>query len=212
MKLGVLASGRGSNLQALLDAAARNEMQSRVAVVLSDVADAQALSRAREAGVPAYHVPPGTRRARLTPPAARAYVDRLQEHGVELVALAGFMRIIGKTLFRAFPDRIINIHPSLLPSFRGLEGQRQALEAGVRIAGCTVHYVVPEVDAGPIICQAAVPVRPDDTVDSLSSRILRQEHKIYVEAIRLIEQGRVRLEGGRVEFALPASTTEGEIP
>lgn len=198
MRLGVLASGRGSNLQALLDAAGEGRMQSRVVVVLADVEDARALERARAAGIPARYVAPGPSRTRLSPRAARAYVGALNEHDVEWVLLAGFMRIVGRTFFEAFPDRILNIHPSLLPAFRGLEPQRQALEAGAEVSGCTVHAVVPEVDAGPIIAQASVPVREGDTVSELSARILREEHRLYAEALRSIERGRVTVRGGRV--------------
>lgn len=212
MRLGVLASGRGSNLGSLLCASCEGRLASRVAVVLSDVDGAPALRRAREAGVPARYIPPGTSRTRLSPRAASAFVSALTEHDVDWVVLAGFMRVVGRTFFETFSGRILNIHPSLLPAFRGLEPQRQALEAGVAVAGCTVHVVVPAVDAGPIITQASVPVFAEDTVGVLSDRILREEHRLYVDAIRLIERGRVVIRDGRVH-RLPdghATAPEGE--
>jgi phosphoribosylglycinamide formyltransferase-1 len=190
MTLGVLASGRGSNLQALLDAANVGRITSNVSVVISDVESAFALDRARGAGVPAVFVDPGRPGPRLTPTAARTAVSVLREHGVEWVVLAGFMRIVGKTFFHAYPDRILNIHPSLLPAFRGLHAQRQALEAGVQVAGCTVHIVTPELDAGPILKQASVRVEPGDTEDTLSARILVEEHEILVETVRMLERER----------------------
>jgi phosphoribosylglycinamide formyltransferase-1 len=204
MNLGVLVSGRGSNLGAILDASRDGRIESRVVVVLSDVENAPALSLAGAAGVQAQYVDPGPRPARLTPETAGEYIRVLKAHGTEMLLLAGFMRIIGRSFFAAFPpDRILNIHPALLPSFRGLEAQRQALEAGVKVAGCTVHFVSPDVDAGPIIVQRAVRVEPDDTVETLSARILTEEHEAYVEAVRLVETGRVRIDGA-VARVLPA--------
>ena len=208
MNLGVLVSGRGSNLQALLDASREGRIESRVALVISDVADAPALERAHQVGVPVLHVPAGPK-VRVSRAAARTYVQELRRHDVDLIALAGFMRIVGRSFFAAYGGRIINIHPSLLPLFPGLDPQRQALEAGVRVAGCTVHFVTPDVDAGPIICQAAVPVEVDDSVDALSARILVEEHRIYVEAVQLLEEGRVHLEGARVRFGSAGPTIEG---
>lgn len=182
-RLGVLASGSGSNLQALLDACAAGALQAQVAVVICNVAGARCLERARDAGVPAVLLPhQGLKREEYD----TKLVAVLQAHGVELVCLAGFMRIITAVLLRAFPDRVLNIHPALLPSFPGMHGARQALQAGVRVAGCTVHFVDEGTDTGPILVQAAVPVLPDDTEESLQARIHAQEHKAYVRAVRLV--------------------------
>lgn len=174
----------------------------KVVVVLSDVPDAQALRRASQAGIPAIHIDPGRTGARLSPESEQKYIDVLESHGVDLIALAGFMRILSKGFVRRFRGRILNIHPSLLPSFPGLNAQKQALEYGVKLSGCTVHFVDEGVDTGPIIIQAAVPVLEADTVETLSERILKEEHRIYVEAINLFAKGRLRLEG-RVVRVLP---------
>lgn len=196
--IGVLASGRGSNCEALLQATRAGRLHGRVVLVLSDRPDAPVLEKARRQGVDARHLDPGRAGARLTPEAEAAYVAALREAGAEWVALAGFMRIVGKPLLGAFPERIVNIHPSLLPAFPGLEAQRQALEYGVQVAGCTVHFVNEGVDTGPIVMQTAVPVRRGDTVESLSLRILDQEHELYVRALNLLLSGRWRPEGRRV--------------
>jgi phosphoribosylglycinamide formyltransferase-1 len=189
-RLGVLASGSGSNLQALLDACASGALQAQVAVVICNVAGARCLERARDAGVPAVLLPhQGLKREEYD----TKLVAVLREHGVTLVCLAGFMRIITAVLLRAFPDRVLNIHPALLPSFPGLHGARQALAAGVRVAGCTVHFVDEGTDTGPILVQAAVPVLPDDTEESLQARIHAQEHQAYVRAVRLVLSGAVAL-------------------
>ena len=197
LRVGVLASGNGSNLQAVLDASRSGTIDVEVAVVLSDVEDARALDRARRAGVPALYIPPGPRRTRLSREAEVQYTVALESHGVDLVALAGFMRILHDDFLRRFDGRIVNIHPSLLPSFPGLDAQRQALEYGVKWTGATVHFVDAGVDTGPIIIQAAVPVRPDDTRDTLAARVLEEEHRIYPQALQLIAEGRVQLEGRR---------------
>jgi phosphoribosylglycinamide formyltransferase-1 len=191
--LGVLASGRGSNLGAILSAIDAGELTSRVAVVVSDVPEASALERARAAGIPTVVVSPGTRRAHLSAEAVDRILEVLETHDVEIVCLAGFMRILGPRFFEAFPTRILNIHPSLLPAFPGLEPQRRALEAGVGEAGCTVHLVTPAVDAGPILGQRRVPILPDDSVETLSARILAEEHRLYVDVLRRIEDGRLDL-------------------
>jgi phosphoribosylglycinamide formyltransferase-1 len=209
LKVGVLASGRGSNLGAILDASRTGTLDAEVAVVLSDVADAQALMRARDAGVPALHCDPGRFRTKLTPEAEAEYADVLARHGVQIVALAGFMRILHDAFLNRFPGRVVNIHPSLLPAFPGLHAQEQALAYGVRHAGATVHFVDAGVDAGPVILQAVVPVLPDDTAESLSARILEQEHRIYPEALQLIAEGRVVVEGRRVRILPPS---EGRRP
>lgn len=201
--LGVMASGRGTNLQSILDAIAAGRLDAKIALVLSDRDDAQALDRARAAGVPARHLNPKAFPTREAHDAAAA--DLLRAAGVELVALAGYMRLITRALLDAFPDRIINIHPSLLPAFTGLNAQRQALEYGVKLAGCTVHFVTEGVDSGAIILQAAVPVRDDDTEAALAERILAEEHRLLPEALQLYAEGRVSIQGRRVRISPPAS-------
>jgi len=194
--LGVLASGRGSNLQAILDACARPGFPARVVVVVADRERAPALEHARQHRVPAIWLNPkdfGDRAA--YDEALRRLLD---EHRVGLVCLAGFMRILTPGLVRAYAGRIMNVHPSLLPAFPGLAAQRQALEHGVRVAGATVHFVDEGVDTGPIILQASVPVHPDDTEESLSARILVEEHRLYPEAIRLFAEGRLTIAGRKV--------------
>ncbi|MGE5586878.1 MAG: phosphoribosylglycinamide formyltransferase [Clostridia bacterium] len=192
----VMASGRGTNFQAIIDAAGRGRLQARVAGLVCDNPGALALGRAAAHGVPCAVV---VREAYPSRDAfERALVCAVREFDPDLVVLAGFMRVLGRTFLEAFPGRIINIHPSLLPAFRGLEAQRQALEYGVKYSGCTVHFVDAGVDTGPIIGQRVVPVMPDDTVESLSARILEQEHELLVECIGAIAEGRVRAEGRRI--------------
>ena len=196
LRVGVLASGRGSNLQALLDAAREPHYPARVVLVVSDRERAPALERAAAAGVEAFFLDP------------KAYSDRaaydtallaaLESHRVELVCLAGFMRILGPAVVRRLHGRLVNIHPSLLPAFPGLRAQRQAVEHGVKVAGVTVHFVDDGVDTGPIIAQASVPVHDDDTEESLSARILVEEHRIYPAVVRSIAEGRLRTAGRRV--------------
>ena len=194
--LGVLASGRGSNLQAILDAIDAGRCPARVAVVVSDRKDAAALDRARRAGIRAVHVDPHAA------PDRGAFDDAvtrvLDEHAVEMVCLAGYMRVLSPGFVRRYPMRILNVHPALLPAFPGLHAQRQALEHGARVAGATVHLVDEGVDTGPIVLQAAVPVLPDDTEETLSARILVEEHRLYPEAIRLFAEGRIEVSGRRV--------------
>lgn len=194
-RLGVLISGRGSNLQSIIDAVQRGELRATIAVVISNRPEAAGLMRAREAGLTAVCLRQKDYASRDLYDEAVATV--LREHEVDLVCLAGFMRLIGAPLLDAFPNRILNIHPSLLPSFPGLDAQRQALEHGVRIAGATVHLVTSELDGGPIIAQAAVPVLPDDSVDSLSARVLLEEHRLYPRAIATALAGGWRIEGRR---------------
>jgi phosphoribosylglycinamide formyltransferase-1 len=182
--LGVLISGRGSNLQAILNAVRDGRLDARVGVVISNVAGAPGLDRARAAGVPVEILPHRDFRSREEYDAA--LVDRLRAHGVELVCLAGFLRLLSPVFVRAFPGRILNVHPSLLPSFPGLHAQRQALEHGVKVTGATVHLVDEELDHGPILVQRAVPVLEGDDEESLSARIREQEHQIYPEAIALV--------------------------
>lgn len=199
--LGVLVSGRGSNLQVVLDACAEGRLDARVAVVISDVADAYALERARQAGVEALFLDPAGYPTRTAYQVGLARA--LQERGVELVVLAGFMRLVREPVLEAFAGRILNIHPALLPAFPGLHAQRQALEHGVKVAGCTVHFVTAGMDEGPIILQQSVPVLENDTEESLSARILEQEHRLLPTAIQLFAAGRLRLTGRRVEILPP---------
>jgi phosphoribosylglycinamide formyltransferase 1 len=200
----VLISGRGSNLQALIEACADPRYPAEIGVVISNRADAPGLERAAAAGIPAAVV------AERDRPAFAAAADALLcRHGIGLVCLAGFMRLLDRRFVEAWRDRMVNIHPSLLPAFPGLGAQRQALEAGVRFAGCTVHFVRPEVDSGPIIAQAVVPVLPGDDEARLSARILAAEHRLYPLALRLIAEGRVRVSDTRAEidgWLAPAAT------
>lgn len=204
LKVGVLISGRGSNLQALIDACAALDFPAEIALVLSNKADAYGLERAASAGVPVAVVShrdfPGDKRS-----FEEAMDARLREAGVELVCLAGFMRLLSPWFVERWHDRMINIHPSLLPSFKGLDTHQRALDAGVRFHGCTVHYVRSEMDEGPIIAQAAVPVLPGDDADRLSVRVLEAEHRLYPQALRLIAEGRARVEDGRVTLSGPAA-------
>jgi phosphoribosylglycinamide formyltransferase-1 len=204
-RIAVLISGRGSNLQSIIDAIACGQLDATLAVVISNRAAAPGLLRAREANIEALHIPA------TDFPNRDAYdlriVAELRERGVELVCLAGFMRLVGAPLLDAFRNRILNIHPSLLPAFPGLDAQRQALEYGVRITGATVHLVTPELDGGPIVIQAPVPVLADDTVETLSARILVEEHRIYPEAIRIVLAGGWRVEGRRFVCAAAASNS-----
>lgn len=195
MRLGVMISGRGSNLQALIDACAHPGYPVEIALVVSNREDAAGLARAAAAGIPAVVVSDHDRVGF----AAKADA-RLRERQVGLVCLAGFMRLLDAGFVEAWRDRMVNIHPSLLPAFPGLHAQRQALAAGVRFAGCTVHFVRPEIDTGPIIAQAVVAVRPDDDDESLSARILAAEHRLYPLAVRLIAEGRTRIIAGKVEI------------
>lgn len=196
LKVGVLASGNGSNLQSLIDAGKEGSIPAVISCVLSNNASAFALERARSHGIPALYL--DHRLFSCREAYDEALVDALREHKVELVALAGFMRIISPVLISAFPNAIMNIHPALLPSFPGLHAQRQALEHGVKVAGCTVHFVDAGTDTGPIICQASVPVLEGDTEESLSARILVEEHRCYPKAVKLFAEGRLSIQGRRV--------------
>jgi phosphoribosylglycinamide formyltransferase-1 len=202
-RLGVLISGRGSNLQSIIDATAAGRLDASVAVVISNRADAPGLLRARDAGIETLHLSPRGYAERGA--YDRAIGEALTARGVDLICLAGFMRLVGAQLLDAFPDRILNIHPSLLPAFPGVEAQRQALEHGVRVSGATVHLVTHELDGGPIVLQSAVPVLSDDTVDTLSARILVEEHRLYPEAIALVLAGGWSIEGRRFVGAARAS-------
>jgi phosphoribosylglycinamide formyltransferase-1 len=197
IRIAVLVSGRGSNLQAIIDAIESGQLAAEIAVVISDQADAYSLERAKNHNIPAIHIS-----AKGCNGKRDAYdallVQELRNRGVELVCLAGFMRIITPVLIAAFPQRILNIHPSLLPAFPGLHVQKAAIDHGVKFSGCTVHFVDEGMDTGPIIIQAVVPILDKDTEDSLSERILRQEHKIYSRAIQMYAEGRLKVEDRRV--------------
>ena len=195
LKIGVLVSGNGTNLQSILDSCESDKF-AEVSVVLSNRADAYALKRAEAKGVPTRVISHKDCPDRAT--FDRELINILNEFEVGLVALAGFMRILTGEFLRAFPGRVMNIHPALLPSFPGLEVRQAAIDYGVRFSGCTVHFVDEDVDTGPIIIQAVVPVYPEDSEEELKHRILKQEHKIYPEAIKLFAQGRLRIEGRKV--------------
>ncbi|MFQ5674015.1 MAG: phosphoribosylglycinamide formyltransferase [Nitrospinales bacterium] len=195
-KLGVLVSGRGSNLQAIIDAIERGEVTAEIAIVISDKKNAPALERCRKHGISGVFLDPKSYPDKQG--FEQALIGLLRERSVDLVCLAGFMRILGEEFIRSFQGRILNIHPSLLPAFPGLDAQKQALRHGVKVAGCTVHFVNGEVDAGPIVSQAAVPVRDDDNVESLSRRILKEEHRIYPAAIQAFIENRLTVSGRNV--------------
>ena len=194
-RLGILLSGRGSNFEAIADNVAAGSIDAEVAVVISNRPEAPGLVAARRRGLNAVSLPSRGLDREIYD---RMLADELQKNAVDLVCLAGFMRLLSAGFIRHFPNRILNIHPSLLPAFPGLDAQHQALEHGVKLAGCTAHFVDEQLDAGPIIVQAAVPVRDDDTVETLSARILAEEHRIYSEAIRIVLSGRYSVEGRRV--------------
>jgi phosphoribosylglycinamide formyltransferase 1 len=194
--LGVLISGRGSNLQALIRAVEDGRLDARIAVVISNRPEAPGLEHARRSGIETQVV--DHRQFKSRHEFDRTLATELKSRSVALVCLAGFMRLVGAELLQAFPNAILNVHPSLLPAFPGVNAQQQALDHGVKVSGATVHVVTPELDAGPIIVQACVPVRADDTVDSLSARILVEEHRIYPEAVRIMLAGGWRVDGRRL--------------
>ncbi|MEW6660994.1 MAG: phosphoribosylglycinamide formyltransferase [Bacillota bacterium] len=196
MHIGVLASGRGSNLQAIIDAIEEGRLHVTLRVVISDREDAPALDRARQAGVPAVFLNPKDFPGRIDYDLKVAEV--LSENGVDLVVLAGYMRLISAEFLARYPQRVINIHPSLLPAFPGLNAQEQALAYGVKFSGCTVHFVDVGMDTGPVIAQAVVPVLDNDTEETLSERILREEHRLYPQVLEWIAAGRVIVSGRRV--------------
>ncbi len=196
-RLGILISGRGSNFEAIADQVAAGAIPATIAAVISNRPEARGLEVARRRGLEAVSLPSrGLDREVYD----RLLIEELQRRQVDLVCLAGFMRLLSAGFIRAFPNRILNIHPSLLPAFPGLDAQHQALEHGVKVTGCTVHFVDEYLDAGPIVLQRAVPVEDDDTVESLSARILAEEHRIYPEAIRIVLSGRYSVEGRRVRL------------
>ncbi|HZK18053.1 MAG TPA: phosphoribosylglycinamide formyltransferase [Clostridia bacterium] len=198
LSVGVLASGRGSNLQSMIDASKEGRLGARIAVVISDNSHAFALERARNADIPAIHIDPSAFQSRQE--YEEAIVKELKKHRVGLVCLAGYMRLVGDAMLEEFPGRIMNIHPALLPAFPGLGAQKQALEHGVRFSGCTVHFVDGGMDTGPIIAQAVVQVLDTDTPERLADRILEQEHLIYPKAIELFAGGRIKIKGRRVKI------------
>ena len=198
INLGVFVSGGGTNLQSIINACEAGRIEATVTVVISDKADAYALERARNHDIAAVHVPVGRNESPEYAAADRRHIELLAEHDVDLVCLAGYMRWIGPELMAAYSESILNIHPALLPSFPGTHGQSDAADYGVMVSGCTVHFAWPDFDTGPIIIQAAVPVLSDDDGDSLAVRILRQEHKIYPQAIQWYAQDRLHIQGRRV--------------
>lgn len=201
-RLGILISGRGSNFAAIAEQIKIGELEAEIAIVISNRPEARGLAVAQERGIPAVCIPSkGLDREEYD----RMLLDELKKHQVEIVCLAGYLRLLSATFIRQYPNRILNIHPSLLPAFPGLDAQHQALHHGVKITGCTVHFVDENLDAGPIILQTAVPVVDGDTVDTLSARILRQEHHLYSEALRMVLEGAFRIDGRRV-VAAPAGT------
>jgi len=194
-RIGVLISGRGSNLQAILDAVADGRLEAEIAIVISNKADAAGLDRARRAGIESLHLSHRDYDSRET--FDLAVVAELKKRDVALVCLAGFMRLLSAEFVNAFPNAILNMHPALLPAFPGLDGQGQALSYGVKVSGATVHIVTPALDNGPVVLQATVPVHDSDTVDDLAARILKQEHRIYPEAIGLVLDGEWSIVGRR---------------
>lgn len=199
IRIGVLISGSGSNLQAILDGCREGRIDGKVVIVISDKQDAYGLERARKAGVEAIFLDPVSYETKSA--YNQALAETLKERGVDLVCLAGYMRILRKPVLEAFEGRILNIHPSLLPAFPGIDAQGQALEHGVKVAGCTVHFVTAGMDEGPIVLQAPVPVLEDDTFETLRDRILGEEHQIYPRAIQLYAQARLTIAGRRVHIS-----------
>jgi phosphoribosylglycinamide formyltransferase 1 len=197
-RIGVLGSGKGSNFTAIAAAVAAGKIPAEIAIVLSDVENTGILAHARERKIPAQFVPPGKFRTKLDEDAERAFVAALQNARVDLIVLAGFMRVLKGDFLRAFEGRIVNVHPSLLPSFPGLEGWKQALDHGVKVAGCTVHFVDAGVDSGAIIGQQAVPVRDDDTAETLHQRIHAAEHELYPKCIAALARKEISVAGRRV--------------
>lgn len=198
LSLGILGSGKGSNARSILEAIRGGRLEARAVCVISDVADAGILDLARAHGVPAFHVDAAPFRTKLDGAAEERVIGLLRDRDADTVVLAGFMRMIKRGLLRAFPGRVLNIHPALLPAFPGLQAWKQALDAGAAETGCTVHFVDEGMDTGPVILQRRVPVLPGDTPESLHARIQEQEHIAYPEALALLAAGRVRLEAGRV--------------
>ncbi len=197
-KLGILVSGRGTNLQAIIDSIEKKDLNAKIVLVISNIRDAAALERCRKHGIESRFLDPGQS------PDKKQYdltlAELFRDKGVDLICLAGYMRILGKSFIREYQGKIVNIHPSLLPAFPGLDAQRKAVEAGVKFSGCTVHFVNEQVDAGPIILQSAVPVYDSDDTEKLSQRILEQEHIIYPKAIKLVMENKLVIKGNRVSL------------
>ena len=202
-RIGVLGSGKGSNFVAIAEACAAGAVPAEAALVLSDVEEAGILARARERDIPAHFLPPGKFRTKLDEEAERGYIEALRTAEVDLVVLAGFMRVLKDAFLRAFAGRVVNIHPSLLPSFPGLAAWEQALVHGVRVTGCTVHFVDAGVDSGPIIGQQTVPVLDDDTAETLHQRIQAAEHALYPKCVAAIARGEISVTGRRVMWKKP---------
>ena len=198
LKIGVLASGRGTNLQSIIDSIQSDKLDAEICVVISDKKDAGALRRAENHNIPAYFINPA--KYCSTEKFEKALIEKLKDSRVELVVMAGFMRLLSPFFIKHYRNSVMNIHPSLLPAFPGLAAQNQALDYGVKVAGCTVHFADENMDTGPIILQAAVPVREDDTEETLSQRILQEEHRLYPEAIRLYSEGRLEVQGRTVRI------------
>ncbi len=198
MNIAVLVSGRGSNLQAMIDSIENGYLKARISVVISDIENAYAVLRAKKHGIEAVFVDPEKYSSKEF--YEKQVLAVLKKHNAELILLAGYMKILGKTLLLAYKDRILNIHPALLPAFSGLHAQKQAFEYGVKVAGCTVHFVDETLDGGAIILQRCVEVKEDDTDETLADRILEQEHKIYPEAVKLFVENRLRIEGRKVKI------------
>ncbi|MCX9083317.1 MAG: phosphoribosylglycinamide formyltransferase [Candidatus Methanoperedens sp.] len=198
IRIAVLVSGRGSNLQAIINSIENKYLKAQISIVISDISDAYALERARAHGIKAVHVDPGKFASKEL--YEIEVLKNLNSENIDLVLLAGYMKILGKTLLTAYKDRILNIHPALLPAFPGLHAQEQAFRHGVKVSGCTVHFVDEELDGGPIILQKCVEVTDDDTVQTLADRILEQEHKIYPEAVKLFVENKLIIEGRKVKF------------
>ena len=207
-RIGVLLSGRGSNFEALADSVAAGRIpNAEIEIVISNRENAPGIEKARAREIPAQVIPS---RGLEREPYDKMVIAALEEKKVDLVCLAGYMRLLSPAFVAAYRGRILNIHPSLLPAFPGLESQRQAIEHGAKFSGCTVHFVDENLDAGPIILQAAVPIRDDDTPETLSARVLKEEHRIYTEAVRIVLEGRYRMEGRRVLLTNLAASAEKE--
>jgi len=205
-RIGVLLSGRGSNFEALADSVAAGRIpNAEIAIVISNRENAPGIDKARGRGISAQVIPS---RGLEREPYDKLVIAALEDKKVDLVCLAGYMRLLSPAFVAAYRGRILNIHPSLLPAFPGLESQRQAIEHGAKFSGCTVHFVDENLDAGPIILQAAVPIRDDDTPETLSARVLKEEHRIYTEAVRIVLEGRYRMEGRRVLLTNLAASAE----
>lgn len=199
MNIGVLGSGKGSNLQAIIDAAENGSLPDvKITMVLSDVPDSYILERAKKHNIPSKYIDPGKFKTKLEPEVEKQYIRALKDAKTDLVILAGFMRILKEDFLKAFAGRIMNIHPSILPAFKGLEAWKQALDYGAKFSGCTVHFVDANMDTGPIILQAVVPVEPAETYESLHQKIQVEEHKLYPEAVRLFAEGRLTVKGRKV--------------